>query len=316
MSSFGDVSSNSSLPYGFARFDNDLKSNTKALLDLENRLKLTQDGLKNSENSINDLKPLINNSLADIQSIYEKIENSNRDTNNSINLLNISKYELEGNISKLNYSIKELYREINISNSTQKDNFDSMSKVLVDMAKIIDDIKANSVSKSEYEAGLLSLKTLLMQEINRLKPVEEKPKDKIIEDNTTDDFRKKDKKDILSLAKNDFKSNKFELSKEKFKYLLDSNYSVSETAFYMGEIEFGNLNYYDAIKYYKRSYEANPSSSFADILLFHSGISFEETDEKVAAFNTYTLITKKYKKSQFYKPSQDKLKKLSPPPKK
>jgi TolA-binding protein len=323
-SAFGELQT-SNLPHGFARFDNELKTNAKNIIELENRIKLSEDSIKNSENSINELKPLINDSMYKIQMLSQRVDNV-EDLNKSIATIQTKNILLNDYIYELNSSINHLYREINQSNTIQKENFDSMSKVLNELATVIDNLKTNSVSKSEYESGLTALKSILMQEINKSKVVTNntpslivptietnitKPKDENKSIIAVDDFRQKDKKEILSLAKAEFKENKFEASKIKFRYLLDSNYSISETAFYLGEIEFVNLNYFEAIDFYKKSYESNPSSPFADILLFHTGVSCEETDNKVAASNAYSTLTKRYKKSQFTKPAQDRINKLS-----
>ena len=80
--------------------------------------------------------------------------------------------------------------------------------------------------------------------------------------------------EIFTQAQELFDKKEYESAKERFEWLVETNYKKAQSSFYLGEIAFTNKTYNDAIKHYKESVLANDKASYIPTLLLHTAQSF------------------------------------------
>ena len=80
--------------------------------------------------------------------------------------------------------------------------------------------------------------------------------------------------EIFAQAQELFDKKEYESAKERFEWLVETNYKKAQSSFYLGEIAFTNKTYNDAIKHYKESVLANDKASYIPTLLLHTAQSF------------------------------------------
>lgn len=179
---------------------------------------------------------------------------------------------LEG-LTSLNSGISQRLSEL----ERKKDNRpDENVEMIKQLAKMIDDINAQYISKEELTKVVAKL-----QKQNEAKKV---VKEKIIRSD------KLYKQAVASYNKKNYKQ-----SKKIFNKLLDRGYKEAVTNFYLGEIEYYSSKYPEALGFYKRSVAISDKGDHMSMLLYHSGYSLEQTKDKKTAVSFYQSIVDGYK---------------------
>ena len=118
-------------------------------------------------------------------------------------------------------------------------------------------------------------------------------------------------KEAMKKAKSYFFKNQLNKAKELFLYTLGSDYLPATSSYYLGEIAFKQKNYKEAIFYYKKSIAIYPKkTSFTEKLLYHTGISFLELNQKEKAKLTFQKLINDFPDSNFAKLAKEELEKL------
>lgn len=86
--------------------------------------------------------------------------------------------------------------------------------------------------------------------------------------------------DNLKEAKNLIKQKRLDDAKEYFEYLIDQNFAVAESSYYLGEIYYVRKEYNDALPYYKTSASLDSKASYMPILLWHTAWSFKYLNDQ------------------------------------
>ena len=73
---------------------------------------------------------------------------------------------------------------------------------------------------------------------------------------------------------------KLDDAKEYFEYLIDQNFAVAESSYYLGEIYYVRKEYNDALPYYKTSASLDSKASYMPILLWHTAWSFKYLNDQ------------------------------------
>lgn len=166
-------------------------------------------------------------------------------------------------------AIDELKKQISINTNNIKQLNDKLDKLSGTFLKVNQELVSQLKTMNEQIQSLQdSLKNI--QEIQK-KREDEYAKDKakenkiIIGDNIEN----------LKQAKNLFRRGKYNDSQILFEHLIDNNFEVAQSNFYIGEIYYARRAYKDALPYYKNSASMDSKASYMPILLWHTAWSFK-----------------------------------------
>ncbi len=229
-------------------------------------------------------------------------DNSNLQDTNTINNLKqkIAKQDeridgLTTIIEGLSTSINELKMKKNTSfSSSTMDNSNNNDILLKKLAKMIDNINNTYVTKIELS------KILNCQSITKKDSV----KSRVLSS------KSKSISSIYSEGVRLFVKKHYSDSKKKFIITDERGYKTAASNYYLGEISYYTKEYKDAIFYYKKSAGINDKTSYIDVLLLHTAISLEKTNQKSQAKIFYKNIIENYANKKSAKIAQDRIKNL------
>lgn len=238
----GDITSNSS--YG-------LTSNEKLF-------KEKLDNLNNENIQTNARINEINERIEGLQSTLEGINSQYAKSNSRLSQVEENNQNIENNFTS---EIQKLKAYVEESRKIQEANNKQVKKVLAELSSLVDAINANYVSKNELNDANLSVKTITPSVV-----VSTTDSNSTIENNNTqntqddkakqidESWKKKKNNEILELAIKDVDKNAFEDSKAKLNFLITKQYKPARANFWLGEIEYKQKNYNNAIVYYKKKF--------------------------------------------------------------
>ncbi|PCM56363.1 hypothetical protein CP502_09160, partial [Campylobacter sp. BCW_8712] len=254
----GDITSNSS--YG-------LTSNEKLF-------KEKLDNLNNENIQTNARINEINERIEGLQSTLEGINSQYAKSNSRLSQVEENNQNIENNFTS---EIQKLKAYVEESRKIQEANNKQVKKVLAELSSLVDAINANYVSKNELNDANLSVKATTPSVV-----VSTTDSNSTIENNnaqnTQDDkvkqidesWKKKKNNEILELAIKDVDKNAFEDSKAKLNFLITKQYKPARANFWLGEIEYKQKNYNNAIVYYKKSSSLSTKGDYFPKLLYHT----------------------------------------------
>ncbi|HDZ5066140.1 TPA: tetratricopeptide repeat protein [Campylobacter jejuni] len=275
----GDITSDSS--YG-------LTSNEKLF-------KEKLDSLNNENIQINARINEIDERIEGLQSTLEGVNSQYAKSNSRLTQVEKSNQDIENNFTS---EIQKLKAYVEESRKIQEANNKQVKKVLAELSSLVDAINANYVSKNELNDVNLSVKTtpaIVAADVNNT-----------IENNSTQDdkakqidesWKKKKNNEILELAIKDVNKNAFEDSKAKLNFLITKQYKPARANFWLGEIEYKQKKYNNAIVYYKKSSSLSTKGDYFPKLLYHTAISLDKTGDTKAANGFYKALKTNYPNS-------------------
>lgn len=151
-------------------------------------------------------------------------------------------------------------------------------KLLEELGAMIDKINANYVSREELVKALKSPSTYK----NTPKSLPPKGKKKTLAEHYKDGVRS-------------FSKKRYSEAKRWFSLTDEKGYKTAASNYYLGEIAYYTKQYEDAIFHFKKSAGLNDSAGYIDILLLHTAISLERTNQKSQARAFYQNIIENYK---------------------
>ena len=166
--------------------------------------------------------------------------------------------------------------------------------LLQKLAKMIDDINANYVSKDALAKALGKGKQ------------EKKPRTTKSESS----LASKSSAALYSEGVRHFVKQRYDEAQKRFTLTDSKNYKPAASNYYLGEIAYYTKQYEDAIFYFKKSAGLYDKASYMDTLLLHTAISLDHTGKKSQAKVFYNNIIENYKGKKTAKIASDKLKKL------
>lgn len=277
----GDMTSNSS--YG-------LTSNEKLF-------KEKLDGLDNKNIQTNARIDEISERVEGLQSTLEGINSQYAKSNSRLTQVEESSQNIENNLTS---EIQKLKAYVEESRKIQEANYKQVKKVLAELSSLVDAINANYVSKNELNDANLSVKTTTPIIVSTVDV------NNTIENNSTQDnkvkqidesWKKKKNNEILKLAINDVDKNAFEDSKAKLNFLITKQYKPARANFWLGEIEYKQKKYNNAIVYYKKSSAISTKGDYFPKLLYHTAISLDKTGDTKTANGFYKALKTNYPNS-------------------
>lgn len=136
---------------------------------------------------------------------------------------------------------------------------------------------------------VLSEQALALQ--NNIQGIQNQPVIDSIKDNSATqkkyDFSTDNNKNLRE-AKNLLRKKLNDDAKAYFEYLIDQNFAVAESSYYIGEIYYAKKEYNEALPYYKTSASLDSKASYMPILLWHTAWSFKYLNDS----SNYTKFLK------------------------
>ncbi len=281
----GDLTSNS--PYG-------LTSNEKLF-------KEKLDNLNNENIQTNARINEINERIEGLQSTLEGINSQYAKSNSRLSQVEENNQNIENNFTS---EIQKLKAYVEESRKIQEANNKQVKKVLAELSSLVDAINANYVSKNELNDANLSVKTITPSVV-----VSTTDSNSTIENNNTqntqddkakqidESWKKKKNNEILELAIKDVDKNAFEDSKAKLNFLISKQYKPARANFWLGEIEYKQKKYNNAIAYYKKSSALSTKGDYFLKLLYHTAISLDKIGDPKTANGFYKALKTNYPNS-------------------
>lgn len=282
----GDLTSDS--PYG--------------LTSGEKLLKEKLDTLSNNDAQVNSRINEIEQRVEGLQSTLEGINSQYAKSNSRLTQLETNFEAMENNLSTELQNLKAYVEE---SRKIQDTNNKQIKKILAELSSLVDSINANYVSKDDLNDFNLSAKNTLVvptsddKNATSLKennasviPVKEKEVKQI-----DDSWKKKKNNEILDLAIKDLNDNSYENSKTKLNYLILKQYKPARANFWLGEIEYKQKKYNNAIAYYKTSSALSTKGDYFPKLLYHTAISLDKIGDPKTANGFYKALKTNYPNS-------------------
>ncbi|EHD2942058.1 tetratricopeptide repeat protein [Campylobacter coli] len=282
----GDLTSDS--PYG--------------LTSGEKLLKEKLDTLSNNDAQVNSRINEIEQRVEGLQSTLEGINSQYAKSNSRLTQLETNFETMENNLSTELQNLKAYVEE---SRKIQDTNNKQIKKILAELSSLVDSINANYVSKDDLNDFNLSANDTLViptsddKNATSLKennasviPVKEKEVKQI-----DDSWKKKKNNEILDLAIKDLNDNSYENSKTKLNYLISKQYKPARANFWLGEIEYKQKKYNNAIAYYKTSSALSTKGDYFPKLLYHTAISLDKIGDPKTANGFYKALKTNYPNS-------------------
>ncbi|EAK1360054.1 tetratricopeptide repeat protein [Campylobacter coli] len=282
----GDLTSDS--PYG--------------LTSGEKLLKEKLDTLSNNDAQVNSRISEIEQRVEGLQSTLEGINSQYAKSNSRLTQLETNFEAMENNLSTELQNLKAYVEE---SRKIQDTNNKQIKKILTELSSLVDSINANYVSKDDLNDFNLSTKntfiiptsddknaTSLKENNASVIPVKEKEVKQI-----DDSWKKKKNNEILDLAIKDLNDNSYENSKTKLNYLISKQYKPARANFWLGEIEYKQKKYNNAIAYYKTSSALSTKGDYFPKLLYHTAISLDKIGDPKTANGFYKALKTNYPNS-------------------
>lgn len=282
----GDLTSDS--PYG--------------LTSGEKLLKEKLDALSNNDAQVNSRINEIEQRVEGLQSTLEGINSQYAKSNSRLTQLETNFEAMENNLSTELQNLKAYVEE---SRKIQDTNNKQIKKILAELSSLVDSINANYVSKDDLNDFNLSAKNTLViptsddKNATSLKennasviPVKEKEVKQI-----DDSWKKKKNNEILDSAIKDLNDNSYENSKTKLNYLISKQYKPARANFWLGEIEYKQKKYNNAIAYYKTSSALSTKGDYFPKLLYHTAISLDKIGDPKTANGFYKALKTNYPNS-------------------
>ena len=243
-------------PYGLTENEKVLLNNKKKVDRLDQNIGTMQSDVSLVQENIEGVKSLLDGINKRILAIETRITELE-------NSLNSQKTKNFNDISNLKSQIKTV--------QTQHDK----------------DIKNITNALSQLTALIDSNST----EVDMPKVINSEPKDKISDNLKYDDIPGAE---LLEIADKAYKSKEYLKASECFASLIKKNYKPAYSNFMLGEIEYFNKNYKNAIPYYDKSVAISQKGNYMPKLLYHTAISFDKIGDTNSANKFYKALKQAY----------------------
>ena len=201
-------------------------------------------------------------------------------------------------IEGLNVSIAEMKTDAGNASALRPAESSENTKLLKELAGMIDKINASYVSKEELQSALQG------------KKITGTKKSSVKKDQVSKSFDGKPTSKIYSEGVRLFVKQRYDEAAKRFAITDKKGYKPAASNYYLGETAYYTKQYEDAIFYYKKSAGLYDQASYMDVLLLHTAISLEKTGDKAQAKTFYKNIIDNYPDKKSAQIAKSKLKKL------
>jgi len=260
VSAFEAGNLDSSNPYGLTQDEKYILKNKKEISTLKS--------IVNSQNSI------INSEQKDIDKLKTKLFEYKQKFDNLTQKIDGISTVLPS-FGQTTAEVDILKKELNITNS----NVMNLKNELNELKLVVS--KNREIDKNNTQKIINLIENIakrLDQQSSKVKKVD-------------NNFKKWSLNKIFSSALNDYRKNRFSIAYDKFYYLYQKKYKLSESLFYLGEINYKKAHYKTALTFYKKSIlNMKKTTYFTDDLLYHTGYAFEKLKNYDAAKKSYLKL--------------------------
>ncbi len=247
----------------------------------------------------------LNERIEGLQSTLEGINSQYSKSSSRLSQLEQENVEQTNTDSNLSKSIQSLQSYVEQSRKIGETNYKQIKKILAELSSLVDSINTDYVSKAELTSkdpnvfiNDLNKNSLKQKDLNKSKDQNlSKKLEQNIEYKPDETWKKKTSQEILALAIENANKNSFGLAKEQFDYLIKNQYKPARINFYLGEIEYKQENYQNALYFYKKSTELSSKGDYFPKLLYHSAISLDKTGDTKSANGFYKALKMNYPNS-------------------
>jgi len=279
-SAFGAGDLSNPEPYG-------LTSSEKVILETKDKLKKVAQKSNSQASQLDSLRERIDG----LQSIVESIS---RKTHN--NKINLEKLKAEENSTLANANEYQTRLSESIQDNSKK--IEELQTSLLEVSKLLDEINAHYVTKSEYNTLVKSVndfKDLVAKELKGGKSTRSKSS-------------KISSPELYNLAKKNYDRKYYTNAIANYEELIKRNYKPAYAHYMIGEMYYKRKNYAKAISYFKKSAALYSKASYMPTLMLHSAIAMEKTGDKSHAQSFYQAIIAKYPDSKEAREAKKRLK--------
>lgn len=256
----------------------------------EKMFKEKLDALRNDYSQLNAAVNQINERLEGLKMILDGINSQYSRSNSRLSQLELDSENRENNLT---LELQNLKTYITESRSIQETNNRHFKNVLTELSSLVDSINSNYISKNEFNGLNLMFDSNLSSD-----NILDNNHTKSEQDNKQDDaWKKKNGGEILDLAIKDVNDNLFEFAKSKLNHLISVGYKPARATFWLGEIEYKQKNYNNAIAYYKKSSAISTKGNYVPKLLYHTAISLDKIGDIESANGFYKALKLNYPNS-------------------
>ena len=282
-SAFGAGNLNSPNPYG-------LTSSEKTLLQNKKSLRKVVVKTNNQANEVDSLRERIDG----IQTIIESISASSRKNKLAIKSIDKKNNEDLENSSEFDKRFTESV-EVNTQEIVK------INLMLVEMSKLVDKINTSYVTKDEFNVlvkDLNQFKTLVAKELKS----KSKPRKSKLDSMSNGD--------VATKAKSYYDKKLYTKALEYYQHLIKKNYKPARGHYMVGEIYYYRKDYANSIAYFKKSASLYSKASYMPVLMLHTAIGMDKTNDKKNAKTFYNAVISKYPDSSSANIAKTKLGKI------
>ena len=286
-SAFGAGDLNNPTPYG-------LTSGEKIILENSKKLQTVVVKSNNQANEVESIRDRIDG----LQSVIENINLTLRESKLKLKTIDDKSLAEHSSNIEFNQRLMNANQSNNKLITTNSDNIEKLNILVVEVSKIVDKINNTFVSKDEFN--------ILIKDINEFKDLvarelrgDEKPRKSAPETASNSEVIKK--------AKASYDKKLYPQALEQYEYLISKNYKSATAHYMIGEINYNNKSYAEALSYYKKSATLDENAQYMSVLMLHTAISMWELGDKKNAKIFYNAIVSKYPNSDSAKIAQKKL---------
>ena len=279
-SAFGAGDLSSPEPYG-------LTSSEKVILETKDKLKKVAQKSNSQASQLDALRERIDG----LQSIVESI---GRKTHN--NKVSIEKFKEEENASFASSSEYQTRLAASVEENSQQ--IATLKTSLVEISKLLDNINAHYVTKSEYNTLVKSVndfKDLVAKELKGTR-------------GSSSASSKISSSKLYNLAKKNYNRKYYTKAIANYEELIKRGYKPAYAHYMIGDMYYKRKNYAKAISYFKKSAALYSKASYMPTLMLHTAISMEKTGDKAHANSFYKAIIAKYPNSAEAREAKKRLK--------
>ncbi len=250
----------------------------KDMRDLKDIADFTRSVISDFQNKIANLEQ----SVDGLKTVYEGISVTSRQDNLMLKA-QIEKVEnLQALVESYQVSQKpqvELIQNLKLQVEANTKNIEQMNQKIDKLSEAF--LQANEEILKQIQ--VLSEQAIALQ--NNIQGIQNQPIIASIRESNSASVAKQynfssNNTDNLKEAKNLIKQKRLDDAKEYFEYLIDQNFAVAESSYYLGEIYYVRKEYNDALPYYKTSASLDSKASYMPILLWHTAWSFKYLNDQ------------------------------------
>ena len=246
-----------------------LSNSVESMTSLEKATYNNSKQLQKQKSSIGSLKYKTN-------TLDDKLESLSASINLFTNSISDVKTSLNSNKKDetLPIRIGAIENKFNDLNKTNQ----KLNKLIVEITSIIDSINSSYVSKEQFEIAYKKLEERMFK----------------LENQDIKYSFKSNNAELMKEALSLYKQKKYTLAKMQFKELVSRHYKPAKSNYYIGEINYYQKLYSEAIISFKTSFKLYSKSSYIPTLLLHTGKSLLKLSQKQEAKKFFSILTANY----------------------